>query len=150
MGDGVAVIPHDGKIVSPVDGEVVSVADTLHAYGFRSENGLELLVHIGLETVSLHGACFKSHVKVGDKVKKGDLVAEVDLEFLEKNHINPITPVLVCDGMEGKSLNCSEGKMEAGKTVILTVLDDCAPEKVRKKSRRKKKRRRRKKRKKLL
>lgn len=129
IGDGVAVIPRDGKIVSPVDGEVVSVADTLHAYGFRSENGLELLVHIGLETVSLHGACFKSHVKVGDKVKKGDLVAEVDLEFLEKNHINPITPVLVCDGMEGKSLNCSEGKMEAGKTVILTVLDDCAPEK---------------------
>ena len=55
IGDGIAVIPEDGKLVSPVDGEVISVAETLHAYGFRSEDGIEVLVHFGLETVSLKG-----------------------------------------------------------------------------------------------
>lgn len=128
LGDGMAVIPKDGKIVSPVDGEVVSVADTLHAYGFSTESGLEILVHIGLETVSLKGECFKSHVKVGDKVKAGDLVAEVDLEFLKQKNINPVTPVLICDGLDGKSLNCGEGEMKAGKSTLMTVVDECAPE----------------------
>ena len=82
IGDGIAVIPEDGRIVSPVTGEVVSVADTLHAYGFRTEEGLEILIHIGLETVALKGACFKALVKVGDKVQAGDPIAEVDLRFL--------------------------------------------------------------------
>ena len=87
IGDGVAVIPEDGKIVSPVDGEVVSVADTKHAFGFRSEDGLELLVHVGLETVSLKGECFRVHAKAGDKVKAGDLIAEVDLAALKEKNI---------------------------------------------------------------
>ena len=71
IGDGIAVIPTEGKIVSPVSGEVVSVADTLHAYGFRTEDGLELLIHVGLETVALKGECFTAHVKTGDHVKAG-------------------------------------------------------------------------------
>ena len=82
IGDGAAIEPADGRIVSPVDGEVVSVAPTLHAYGFRTEDGVEILVHFGLETVSLKGECFKAHVEPGDKVKAGDLVAEVDVEDL--------------------------------------------------------------------
>lgn len=75
LGDGIAIIPEDGRIVSPVDGQIESVAETGHAYGFSTEDGLELLVHVGLETVSLKGECFKVHVKEGDQVKKGDLVA---------------------------------------------------------------------------
>ena len=91
LGDGVAIIPEDGKIVSPVDGEVESVAETGHAYGFSTEDGLELLVHVGLETVSLKGECFKVHVKAGDKVKKGDLVAEVDLAYLAEKKCKETT-----------------------------------------------------------
>lgn len=121
LGDGVAIIPEDGRIVSPVDGQIESVAETGHAYGFSTEDGLELLVHVGLETVSLKGECFKVHVKEGDKVKKGDLVAEVDLAYLAEKNINPITPVLICSDMDDQDLKCAEGGVEAGKTAVLML-----------------------------
>ena len=118
LGDGMAVIPSDGKFVSPVDGEVSSVADSLHAIGFQTEGGVDVLIHIGLDTVKLNGEGFKVFVNVGDKVKKGDLVAEVDMEVLANNGLNPITPVIVCDGLDGKELLYTKGKTEAGKTII--------------------------------
>lgn len=121
LGDGVAIIPADGKIVSPVDGEISTVAETGHAYGFTSEDGQEILVHVGLETVSLNGECFKVYGKAGDKVKKGDLVAEVDLGYLKEKEINPITPVLLCSDTEGKELQYGEGEVEAGKSAVLTL-----------------------------
>ena len=121
LGDGVAIIPEDGRIVSPVDGQIESVAETGHAYGFSTEDGLELLVHVGLETVSLKGECFKVHVKEGDKVKKGDLVAEVDLAYLAEKNINPITPVLICSDIDDQDLKCAEGGVEAGKTAVLML-----------------------------
>ncbi len=121
IGDGMAVIPEDGRILSPVTGEVASVADTLHAFGFRTDDGLELLVHVGLETVALKGECFKVHVKAGDRIQAGDLVAEVDLAFLAERQINPITPVLICGGMEGKSMEGKEGFLEAGKDVLMSL-----------------------------
>ena len=121
LGDGVAIIPEDGRIVSPVDGQIESVAETGHAYGFSTEDGLELLVHVGLETVSLKGECFKVHVKEGDQVKKGDLVAEVDLKYLAEKNINPITPVLICSDIDDQDLKCAEGGVEAGKTAVLML-----------------------------
>lgn len=121
LGDGVAIIPEDGRIVSPVDGQIVSVAETGHAYGFSTEDGLELLVHVGLETVSLKGECFKVHVKERDQVKKGDLVAEVDLAYLAEKNINPITPVLICSDIDDQDLKCAEGGVEAGKTAVLML-----------------------------
>ena len=121
LGDGVAIIPEDGRIVSPVDGQIESVAETGHAYGFSTEDGLELLVHVGLETVSLKGECFKVHVKERDQVKKGDLVAEVDLAYLAEKNINPITPVLICSDIDDQDLKCAEGGVEAGKTAVLML-----------------------------
>ena len=121
VGDGMAVIPSEGNIVSPVDGEVISVADTRHAFGLRTADGVELLIHVGLETVHLNGSCFQVFVKPGDQVKVGDRLAEVDLEYLKEHNINPVTPVLVCGGMEGKKLCPTEGAVKAGETVLMQV-----------------------------
>ena len=128
LGDGCAVIPEDGKIYSPVDGEISSVAETLHAYGFTSDDGLEVLVHFGLETVALGGEGFTSHVKEGDKVKAGDLVAEVDVELLKSKDINLITPVIICDGADDKKMTVLEGTVKKGETLLsLTVAEVAEP-----------------------
>ena len=121
LGDGAAIIPEDGKIVSPVNGEVSTVSETLHAYGFTSDDGLEILVHVGIDSVALKGAGFTAHVKEGDKVKAGDLVAEVDLDVLKKNNIPTITPVLVCDGADELVMTAATGSVTAGKSVVLTL-----------------------------
>ena len=118
LGDGCAVIPSDGKIYSPVNGEISSIAETNHAYGFSSDDGLEVLVHFGLETVALKGNGFTPYVAVGDKVKTGDLVAEVDVELLKSKNINLITPVLVCDGADDLEMQVSDGTVKAGDKLI--------------------------------
>ena len=76
LGDGFAVIPSEGKIYAPADGEVTVVFDTLHAITMTTDQGAELLIHIGLDTVTLKGAPFTAHVAAGDHVKKGDLLLE--------------------------------------------------------------------------
>lgn len=123
LGEGCAIIPEDGKIYSPVNGKISSIADTRHAYGIESDDGLEILIHFGLETVSLKGQGFTSHVKVGDNVKVGDLIAEADIKLLKQHNINLITPVLICDGIENKIMTVNEGIVKAGKIAVLTVED---------------------------
>lgn len=121
LGDGCAVIPADGRIYSPVDGVVTSAADTLHAYGFRSDNGIEVLVHFGLETVSLKGRGFTSHVKEGDRVKKGDLIAEADMDYLRECNINTVTPVIITGGARGLKPSFTEGETKGGKDTLITL-----------------------------
>lgn len=122
LGDGVAVMPTDGKIYSPVDGVVDNVAETLHAYGFRSDDGIDVLVHFGLDTVNLKGEGFKSFVKQGDRVKAGDLVAEVDVELLKKNNINLITPVVICGNPECELAARSQGEMISAKDCLIELV----------------------------
>lgn len=121
LGDGIAIIPTDGKIYAPVDGEIATVAETLHAYGFASEDGLEILVHVGLDSVKLKGEGFTSHVQVGDKVKAGQLVAEVDLKYLISQGISVITPVVICEGAEDAALNTAAGDVKARKTKVISL-----------------------------
>ena len=128
LGDGVAVIPDNGKIVSPVNGEVVSVSDSLHAYTFKSDDGLNILVHIGLDTVKLKGEGFKALVKAGDKVKRGTPVAEVDLDVLKEKGLNPITSVIVCDAPDNIKLEKASDFSEAGKTDLIKITDLSAVE----------------------
>lgn len=95
MGQGLAIDPSDNKLYAPFDGTVVMVAPTKHAIGLRSEYGVELLVHIGLDTVTLDGTPFTLHVEDGTKFKKGDLLIEFDKEFIETKGLKTITPVII-------------------------------------------------------
>ncbi|MCA0987635.1 PTS sugar transporter subunit IIA [Guptibacillus algicola] len=95
MGDGVAIEPTDGEVVSPVNGEIIQFFHTKHAVGIKSESGLELLIHVGLETVGMGGEGFEGHVKEGDKVKVGDPLISVDLDLVKEKASSTITPVII-------------------------------------------------------
>lgn len=121
LGDGVAIELSDGKIVSPVDGTVSTVAETLHAYGLKSDDGTDVLIHIGLDTLKLKGEGFKSYVKAGDKVKKGDILAEVDLKHLKDKGFDITTPVIICSQDENSKIKKAQGNAKKGETVLLTI-----------------------------
>ncbi|MBQ7756606.1 MAG: PTS transporter subunit EIIC [Oscillospiraceae bacterium] len=118
LGDGCAVIPQNGTIRSPVDGVVTSIAETNHAYGFMSDDGLEILVHFGLDTVSLKGEGFSPKVKVGERVTKGMVVCEADLDFVTKKGLNPVTCLLICDGAEDMEISAIKGIVKSGEFLI--------------------------------
>lgn len=124
LGDGAAILPENGKIYSPVNGTLVTIAATKHAYGFQSEDGLEVLVHVGLETVGLDGEGFTVHMEEGSAVKIGDLVAEADLSFIQGKGLPVITPVIICDGADGMELEPLSGKVTGGKDPVLTLTEE--------------------------
>ncbi|WP_122640136.1 beta-glucoside-specific PTS transporter subunit IIABC [Romboutsia sp. Marseille-P6047] len=95
LGQGVAIVPKEGKVVAPFDGTVMTLFPTKHAIGIVSDNGCELLVHIGLNTVQLDGKYFKSFVKQGDKIKKGQTLVTFDIEKISKEGYCLETPVVV-------------------------------------------------------
>lgn len=120
LGDGVAIIPESDDIHSPVDGTIVQVSDTLHAYGIQTEDGLDILVHIGVNTVELKGEGFESLVKEGDKVKTGDIIAKADLDFIKSKNYETYTPILVTNFDEVRSFSKNLGLAKAGETVVFT------------------------------
>ncbi len=95
LGNGIAIIPSEGKVVSPVDGTISVLFPTLHAIGITSDSGVELLIHIGLNTVQLNGEGFTAHIKQGDKVRKGQLLLDVDLKAIEKAGYSTETPIII-------------------------------------------------------
>lgn len=95
LGNGIGIIPSEGKVVSPVDGTISVLFPTLHAIGITSDSGVELLIHIGLNTVQLNGEGFKAHVKQGDKVRKGQLLLDIDLKAIEKAGYSTETPIII-------------------------------------------------------
>ncbi len=124
LGDGVAIIPENGKVFSPADGKISLIADTKHAIGFMTDSGLEILVHIGLETVGLKGKGFNILVSEGDEVKKGDLVAEFDLKLLKEKKLNPISPVIVLNAPEGTTFNAPIGESGKPGDDLLDITDE--------------------------
>ena len=121
LGEGIAIEPSDGLFCSPVSGTVESIAETRHAIGFAGDNGLEILVHVGLETVGLKGEGFEILVKEGDTVKEGQPVAKVDLDLIRARGLNTITSIVLTGGADDMELNCAEGIAAAGKTSVLTL-----------------------------
>lgn len=100
LGKGVAVIPSDNKICAPAEGTVTTVFPTGHAAALTTQEGVEVLIHIGLDTVKLDGKHFTIHVQEGQKVQTGDLLIEADLEKIKEEGYDIITPVIICNSDE--------------------------------------------------
>jgi len=118
LGDGCAVIPTDGNIYSPVDGEIIDITDTKHAFCITTNEGTEVLLHIGIDTVKLKGEGFNVKIVSGDKVKAGTKIAEVDLEILEKNSIPKHTPVILTEAQNYNITQVHEGEVSGGKDIL--------------------------------
>ena len=102
QGDGVAIKPEDGLIVSPVNGRIINVAETYHAYGIQTYDGLEILIHIGLNTVELKGKCFNNHVQINDNVKVGTPLCDVDLSELKRRGYDTTIIIIITNITECK------------------------------------------------
>lgn len=109
LGKGIAIQPEEGNIYAPVDGEISLLFDTLHAVSITSEEGVEILVHIGLDTVALKGEHFTAHKATGDKVKKGDLLITVDLEKVKAAGYDLITPMVICNSDDFEAVEAVAG-----------------------------------------
>ncbi len=119
LGQCCGIDPVEGKVYAPVDGEVTQVADTLHALGFAGPGGVEILIHVGVDTVEMNGDGFASTVKVGDTVKKGQLVLTMDLDKIKAagHPATVITVVTNSDDFAGVELVAS-GTVEPGAALI--------------------------------
>ena len=121
LGDGIAIIPTDGKVYAPCNGTVETMFETGHAVAMTAENGAEILIHVGLETVALGGKPFRTHVRDGQKVKKGQLLFEADLDAIKAEGLPVITPVLVCNPDDFTAINKVFNPTVAVGDVVITL-----------------------------
>lgn len=119
MGDGFAIDPTEGKLYSPFTGEVTVAYPTGHAYGLRTAGGKEVLIHIGMDTVELNGKGFKPAVRQGDHVRQGDLLTEIDLDYIKKAGKPVITPIIFTDGTQVELTKT--GNVKHGDTDVLKL-----------------------------
>lgn len=110
LGKGIAIIPSEGKVYAPFDGTVITLFPTKHAIGIVSDNGCEVLIHIGMNTVQLNGKYFTSHVQQGDKVKKGQLLVEFDIDHILQEEYNLETPVIITNTKDYSNINTNTNK----------------------------------------
>ncbi len=120
LGDGIAIIPSDGDIFSPVTGVIANVFDTLHAYAIRSEDGIGILVHIGIDTVDLKGEGFETFVKKDQKVKAGELIGRANLEFIQDKGFPIYTPIVITNAEKLKNISYNLGEVKAGQSVVMS------------------------------
>ncbi len=112
MGNGIAIMPSSGRVVSPVNGTVSALFETKHAIGILSDEGVELLIHIGLDTVDLGGRFFEARVKAGDKINLGDLLVEFDIDEIKKAGYDVITPIIITNSSEYSNISFEAKKAE--------------------------------------
>lgn len=118
MGDGLAIYPANGEVVAPFDGTVELVFPTKHAIGLKSESGVEVLIHFGLETVGLQGEGFKVHVDSGDAIIKGQSLMTVDLDYIKTHAKSDITPIIVTNSGEHEIKTTHNGAVDIGEVLI--------------------------------
>ncbi|GAA0485943.1 PTS glucose transporter subunit IIA [Salinibacillus aidingensis] len=122
MGDGLAIEPSEGIVAAPIVGEIVQFFPTKHAVGIRSDNGLEILIHIGLETVSMKGEGFESFVEQGDRVEAGQKLVTFDLDAVKEKADSIISPIIITNSDMVDSLTkTKDTHATQGDTVLLNV-----------------------------
>ena len=121
LGNGIAIEPTDGKVYAPCDATVDMMFTTGHAVSLVADFGAEVLIHVGLETVSLEGKPFTIHVANGDKVKKGQLLMEADLEAIKAAGLNTITPMLICNTDDYPTFNTYVEKDVTNEDVVIEL-----------------------------
>lgn len=122
LGDGIAFLPESVHVCAPCDGKITMIADTLHAFGITGENGVEVLVHIGLDTVALAGKGFLKLEEQGHTVKKGTPIIKIDLENLKEQGINLCTPMIVLNSTEFDVSKKENTDVKAGETVVCSCI----------------------------
>jgi len=119
LGKCVAIEPTEGKVYSPVDGTLSVVAKTKHALNITSADGIEILIHIGMDTVSLKGEPFNVIASQGAEIKKGDLLMEFDMEMIKAAGLPIISPVVICNSDDYEKFDfANEGDVAVGDTII--------------------------------
>jgi PTS system beta-glucosides-specific IIC component len=121
LGNGVAIEPAEGMVYAPCDATVDMMFTTGHAVSLVADCGAEILIHVGLETVSLEGKPFKVHAANGDKVKKGQLLIEVDLEAVKAAGLPTITPMVICNTDDYPTFNTFVGKEITNEDVVIAL-----------------------------
>lgn len=122
MGEGIAIDPTEGMVVAPFDGEIVQLFPTNHAVGLKTPSGLEILIHVGLETVALDGEGFEAFVKQGDQVKKGDKLVAFDIDIIKEKASSTITPIIMTNGDAIESFELtSESTVTAGESHLIDL-----------------------------
>ena len=119
LGPGIAIVPSNGTVVSPINGTIATVMDTKHAVCIQGEDGLELIVHAGLDTVELNGKYYQTYKEIGDQVKAGDVLLEFDLEEITMAGYDVTTPIVITNLGDYKITKCLTGQqVKAGEEVI--------------------------------
>lgn len=121
LGDGIAIIPGDNKVIAPFNGEVASLFQTKHAIGLLSDSNIEVLIHVGIDTVKLDGMHFTAHVKVGDKIRAGDLLLEFDRKAIQAAGYDLATPVIISNSEEYRAIEKPDYTSVSMGTRLLTV-----------------------------
>jgi len=118
LGNGVAVEPSDGNIYAPFDGSVEMVYDTKHALGLLSDSGVELLIHVGIDTVQLNGKCYDVKVSNNQKIKKGELLMKVDLDGIQAAGFRIVTPIIITNTDDFTDIDIKTGDLKNGQKII--------------------------------
>ncbi len=122
LGQGFGIIPRDGEIFSPVNGTVIDVTPTKHAYSIKSDEGAEILIHVGIDTVELKGDGFISEVARGDRISIGTPIAKVDIEKIKSKNFSEIIAVIIINHDAFSQITVFEGECKAKETTVLSFV----------------------------
>ena len=123
MGEGFGINPTDGEVVSPAAGEIMQVFPTHHAVGIKTDNGVELLIHIGLETVTMEGKGFEGFVSEGDRIEVGDKLVDFDMDLVKEEATSTISPVIITNSDVLESFNVEPvSDVAKGETTVVTLV----------------------------